>query len=206
MATNSILGRESLDLGPANVYVKKRFDNSIERDWESDSDYVFLGKSEMTMIRVITTKTDLVASQDGTRPSDKVVTAQQVQVQVNMGQPTLERLQDIQQGMRYELDTSGDIEQFKIVDVLGERDSDANVELWVKVVKINAGVESTDELDTIYCKAAPATDQVELTYDAATQRFYAVTMEAYKNESGSYAVSFVENGATKYAYAWSAVA
>lgn len=204
MATNSFLGNDYLQLGPANVYVKKRFVNSVETDWASASDWVALGDSESTTMRQIVSKTDLTASQRGTRPADKVVTAQQVQFETSLGKAYLERLESIQQGLRLERNTAGEVTQWKIVKVLGERDSANNVELWVKVVEFDAGAESTDPLKTTYAKVAPSSDQVELVYDAASQRFYNVMFEAYENDEGSYTVSYVEDGVTRYAYCWSA--
>jgi hypothetical protein len=204
MATNSILGNNFLTLGPANMYYKKRFDSDgNETDWESDSDYVFAGKTESATLRLIMTKTDLMASQDGTRPSDKTVTAQQAQLETSLGQSTLERLEFTQQGLRVERNSAGDVTRFLYVDVLGERDSDTNVELWVKFVEIERGAESTNPLKTTYMKAAPQTEQTELVFDAATQRFYGLMFEAYKHDAGDYVVTFQEDGVDKYPYYWS---
>lgn len=203
MATNSLLGSEYLNLGPANLYVKPRFVNEVETDWADESDWIFLGKTESSTMRVITGKTDLTASQDGTRPADKVVTAQQVQFETNLGQAYLERLEYIQQGLRIEKDSSGDVTRWMIVKVLGERDSDAAVEFWVKLIEFDRGAESTDPLKTVYAKCAPMTDQVELAFDASTQRFYGVMFESYENNEGDYTVSFTEDGVERFAYCWS---
>jgi len=202
---NSILGRDTLSLGPANLYVKKRFVAGVETDWESATGWTYLGLTESAVFRSSTTKTDLSASQRGTRAADKAVSAQNVQIEVGLGQPTLERLEIIQQGLKLERDPgTGEITQWKIVSVLGERDSDAAVEMWLKFVEIDRGSEMPGKTHTVYAKASPATESVELTFDAAAQRFFSVMFEAYLNDSGLYPVSFVSGSVTQYAYAWSA--
>lgn len=198
MITASILGRNQLDLGPANVYIKSLVVDSVATDWADDTDWIDLGYTESLTMRMLTTKADLMASQVGTRPADKVITGQQVQIETSLGKAYLERLENIQQGLQLVKETDGTVTQWKFVKKLGQRDSD--VFFWVKVVKFNAGAESTDPLDTAYAKASPASDTVELTFDAATQRFYAVMFEAYENDEGPYAV-VGENGEP--AYSWS---
>jgi len=197
MITASILGKESLELGPANIYVKPLIVSSVATDWADVSDWIYLGETESSTLRLITSKTDLNSSQKGTRPADKVVTGQQAQIETNLGQAYLERLEEIQQGL-YLKKTGETVEQWQFTKRLGEQDSD--VLFWVKMVKINAGIESTNLLDIAYMKAAPMTEQAELTFDAATQRFYGLLLEAYENDTGAYAVS---DDSGRPAYAWS---
>jgi len=46
---NSILGRDTLSLGPANLYVKKRFVTGVETDWESTG-WTYLGINRVRCI------------------------------------------------------------------------------------------------------------------------------------------------------------
>lgn len=197
--TASLLGSPQLDLGPANIYLKQRFINSVETDWDSDSDYLSAGKTESTTLRLITGKTELKSSQGGERPDDKVVTSQQCQVEAALGQATLERLALFQQGIELIKNSAGDIVRWMFTKKLGQRDSDN--QFWVKVIKINAGVESTDPLEISYMRASPSTDSVDIVFDSATQRFFGTIMEAYENVDGDYPVISPDTGAA--AYIWS---
>ena len=87
--TASFLGTPDLELGPCNIYVKQ----PITLDWDDESGWTDLGLVENILWRRIASKTDLVAAQRGTRPADKVITAQQVQIEANLGQAFLERLE-----------------------------------------------------------------------------------------------------------------
>ncbi len=195
--TASILGRNSLDLGPANLSVKALFIASVETNWADESDWIDMGLTESSTLRLITSKTDLNASQEGTRPADKVVTAQQVQIETNLGEPFLERLELVQQGLVVEKDTPGVVEQWMIVKRLGQRDSD--VEFWARLIKVEDGVQSTDINNIVYIRAAAMNDNVELVFDAASQRFYGVLFEAYLNDKGSFSVAAADGA---FAYAW----
>lgn len=196
--TNSILGRRQLDLGPSNVYVKPLFISSVETDWADNSDWIDLGFVESLTQRFINTKTDLNASQEGTRPADKVITGQQAQIETNLGQPFLERLELIQQGLTLIKDSAGLITQWQFGKRLGERDSDTF--FWVRAIKIERGIESVDLLDRSFMKAAAMSDTVELVFDAATQRFYGVLFESYLNDTGAFSVVDTEG---RFAYNWS---
>jgi len=187
MATNSILGQTRLDLGPANIYIKPVLEGTVETDWNDVSDWVDLGYTESSTFKTMITKTDLTASQVGTRPADKVVTGSQAQIETSLGQSYLERLENVMQGLELTRNTAGDITQAKFVSRLGQRDS--SVLFWVKFVRFNDGAESVNPLEIVYMKAAPASDSIDLTFDASTQRFFGVMLEAYANNEGTYSVS-----------------
>ena len=195
--TASFLGTPDLELGAANVYVK----SPISLDWDDESGWVDLGLVENILWRRIASKTDLLAAQGGTRPSDKVITEQRVQIEAGLGQAFLERLVLVVQDLK--LEKTGDVvNQWMIVNKLGERDSQAR--FWLRVIKINAGIESADPLDRAYSLVSPMSETVELTYDAATQRFFGLLFEAYLNDDS--ASNFpVSHSDGEFAFAWSRV-
>lgn len=196
---NSILGKDDMVLGPGNLYIKPFTIDGNPTDWKDESDWIEMGLTESTIFRILTTKADLLASQKGTRPANKVITAQQTQIEAGLGEATLERLEQVQQGLSITRDTAGEMTSWKIVNVLGQRDSDKY--FWVKFVELDGGVESVLPFDTLYAKAAPSIESAELTFDAATQRFYTVMFETYLNDTGPGAVKDDKN---RFAYVWSA--
>ena len=170
MATNSILGSEILgrNLGPCNIYF----------DIESGGANIYMGKTDATTIRKTTEKTDLVTSQDGAGRADAVITTETWEVEFGMAQATLERLAAIDESI--DLVMSGpNIVGAHFSSVIGNGDLDNAKKM--KIVRIKDGEDSADPLDTITFYKARITPSVELTFDAATQRFSSTMAFIYKS-------------------------
>jgi hypothetical protein len=193
MSTGSIFGKNYLQMGPSNIYIKPIALGS----WDIDTNWIALGLTESVIFRSITSKGDLKASQKGDRPYDKVIISQQCQVEAGLGQASLETLEYVGQGISLIKDSNNVITQAMIVNKLGSRDRE-NL-FWVKIVELDGNVESTDPLDSVYMLAAPSSDTVELTFDATTQRFWGTMFEAYENEDDA---TLVVDDDGNSAYVW----
>ena len=183
-------------MGPSNIYIKPIASGS----WNLNTLWLSLGLTESVIFRTITTKGDLKASQKGDRPYDKVIIAQQCQIEAGLGQAALEILEDVAQGVSLIRNTANAITQAMIVNKLGARDRE-NL-FWVKIVELDGNVESTNPLDEVYMLASPSSETVELTFDATTQRFWGTMFEAYENED---LATRVVDGDGNVAYAWTGV-
>lgn len=193
--TGSIFGKNKGSIGPANLYIKLVSDGA----WDDNTGWVSLGKTESSTLRDIVSKAEIRFSQDGDRPADRVIIAQQVQIETALGKPYLERLENIKRGLYLKKNTAGAITQAMLTDRLGERDSDNLV--WVKMVEIVDGIESTDPLDTIYIKSAANMDTTELQFDVSTQRYHGLLFDSYKNDD---TVVGVFDSSNRPAYCWTA--
>lgn len=172
MGTDSILGREVMTLGPANA----------EWSTESGGDNIDLGGFDSLRIGMVIGKTGLREAQSGDQDADKVVTSQIYTVSMGLSRATLERL-ELVEGIELERDTLGNIIKFSGVHVVGRRDSSAWKQLTV--YEIIDGIPATEEDDPLHVldffRAAPMNDSVELSYDAATQRYFPFVFNVYRD-------------------------
>ncbi len=175
--SDTFLGRSVLELGPCRVEVKPKV-----IDWDDESGWISVGNTDQTTWRRIANKADLVASQTGTRPDNKVIVGQQGQLEFGMGQATAERLELVVQDIKLEK-TGPVVNQLMVVNKLGE--DDRSILFWVRATKIFGGILSVDPLDQIFALAAPMSETIEEVFDAATQRFVPVLLEAYFNDAES---------------------
>ena len=168
---NSILGSEILgqNLGPCNVYFAI----------ETGGSNTYMGKTDSTVIRKTTEKTDLVTSQDGAGRADAVITTETWEVEFGLAQATLDKLAEIDEPI--DLNLSGpDIIGAHFASVIGNGDLE-NAHT-MKIVRIRNGLDSTNPLDTLILWKARITSSFELTYDASTQRFLGTMAYCYKDE------------------------
>jgi len=174
MDTDSILGREVMTLGPSNAYYDTAT-GGINKD---------LGGFDSLRIGMQIGKTGLRKAQGGDQDSDKVVTSQIYTVAMGLAEASLERL-ELVEGIELERDTLGNIIQVSAVNVLGRRDSSGWKQLTVK--EIIDGLEATEENDPLHILdfflSAPMNDSIELTYDAASQRYFPFVFNVYLDKT-----------------------
>lgn len=171
MGTASLFGSDQLELGPCNLYF----------DTETGGEDLDLGGFDQVTVSLQTQKVELREAQAGDRPADRAISAQVVQITCGLSRANVERLEQVQQGFTVERDTADVVTRIHFSDKVGQRDSDIVKQLTAK--KIDAGVETTDPLEIIdFWLVAPMTESVELVFDAASQRYYAVMFECYKSD------------------------
>ncbi len=167
--TRTLLGGPQLALGPCSIF------------WDSatggaDSD---LGGFESLILRYSNEKTDLIEAQGGTGAQDKVVTAVVCQIELGLSRATAERLADVVQGIKIEKDSAGNVIRLTAASLIGQRDSD----IWKQLTVYDwvSGKQSTDPLDIFDFWLGAPMGNLELTFDAATQRFAGTLFECYKS-------------------------
>ena len=166
-------GRKNFSMGPANVYTKLVSAGS----WQDESGFTTVGRTESTILRNILEFGDLVSSQTGTVAYDNQITGDGAEIECNLAEATLERLEELTFDVKLIRDSAGDIVQALRSSQIGKRISDKL--LWVKVVRIDGGADSTDPFDTAYFLGAPKQESVELSFTAADQRFYNMMFKCY---------------------------
>lgn len=170
--TQSAFGSQNFAFGPGKLY------------WDSATggENIDLGGTDQIKITMSVKKIELKESQAGDRPADRAVSAQVYQISCGLARATVERLGAIVQGFHVEEDTAGEPKRIWGSDVMAQRDSDIVKQLTF--IAIRNGEESTDPLDIIdFWRVAPMTESTELVFDAATQRYYGVMFECYKDDS-----------------------
>jgi hypothetical protein len=178
---NSLLGKLVPDLGPANVYTES--DESGEAD-------LLLTPCDSVKITHGTDQADLMEADNGTQPVDSVVTGHNILIAFGMSRATLIKLEAVQKGLNLRRDTAGNIVGLEFASAIGLRDS--SVAKRLTVVEVEGGVEQRKVPGRVlhFVFAAPRTDAVELTFDAASQRYWATTFRAYRHPTAT-----GENGA-----------
>lgn len=170
--TQHAFGSSLLEFGPCNLYW----------DTETGGANLDLGGFDAVKVTMGVKKIELKEAQAGDRAADRAVSSQTVQISCGLSRATAERLSEIFQGFHTEENTAGEITRIWLSDRMAQRDSDILKQLTLKVIR--DGVESIDPLDIIdFWKVAPMTESVELTYDAASQRYFGVVFECYKDET-----------------------
>lgn len=169
--TQHAFGSSELEFGPCNLY------------WDTATGGVNLDLGGFDSVKVTmgTKKIELKEAQAGDRPADRAVSSQTVQITCGLSRATAERLAEVFQGFHTEEDTAGNITRIWLSDRMAQRDSSIVKQMTLKVIR--EGAESTEELDIVdFWKVAPMTESVELVFDAASQRFFGVVFECYKDD------------------------
>ena len=137
-----------------------------------------LGGTTKASFKYGLTKAELKESQAGDTAADRAVTGYNASIEVELTRATVARLESTTQGIQVVRDSSsGLIKGFGFGLPIGQTDLEIAQQLQLTLYK--NGAISTDPLDVItFLKVAPMTD-AELTYDAAGQRVYKVTFNAY---------------------------
>lgn len=169
---DSVFGSDRFAFGPGKLYW----------DTATGGKNVNLGGTDSIKITMQVKKIELKESQAGDRPADRAVSAQIYQIACGLSRATIERLEQIVQGLHVEKDASSHPVRIWGSDVMAQRDSSLVKQLTF--VEIVDGIESIDPFRTIdFWKVAPMTESTELVFDASTQRYYGVVFECYKDES-----------------------
>jgi hypothetical protein len=169
--TSTFFGGAQLALGPASV------------DWDTASGgaSLSLGTFASVIVRDTTEYTDLVESQQGTGAADKAETAHTVQVEVSMARPTAERLAAVFPGITIETNSAGAVTRMVGSKRIGQRHSD----IWkqMTVTEWVSGAVSVAPLRIVDFWYAAPMGNLEITFDAATQRFVGNVFECYKSDT-----------------------
>lgn len=168
--TASLWGKPELSFGPAQIF------------WDSASGGINMdmGGVDSLVVTKSITKIGLREAQAGDRDADRAVSAQQYDIVFGMSRATIERNEQVVQGFEVEKDSGGNPTRIYGVDLVGQRDSSIAKQLTVH--EIVDGVLSTNPLEIIdFPVTAPNIESNELTFDAATQRFYTVAFLVYKH-------------------------
>lgn len=178
MATTTWLaGSTELSLGPGNLYIAPT--NTAETDWDTAT-YTALGGCSSAVLRDISAWTELKEAQLGDGYADKVLTADNSEIEYAMTRPYVERMEDIINGFYVNYKTDGvTVEQVSRHRKIGKRLSAAKMWFLFKAFDAN-GNESTNKLEWRYWLASPYQETVELTFDATTQRTYPVMAAAFE--------------------------
>lgn len=169
--TQHAFGSSNLEFGPCNLYF----------DTETGGENLDLGGFDSVKVSMSTKKIELKEAQAGDRPADRAVSSQVVQITCGLSRATAERLAEVFQGFHLETNSADEVTRIWLSDRMAQRDSDIVKQMTLKVIR--DGAESTDPLDIIdFWKVAPMTESVELTFDAATQRYFGVVFECYKDD------------------------
>ncbi len=167
---DSLFGKAELSFGPCNLY------------WDTASGGVDLnlgGVDQLTVTKSVT-KLELREAQAGDRPADRAVTAQIYQISCGLSRATVERLEQVVQGFEVQRDSNTDIVRLYLSDVVGQRDSSIWKQMTLK--EIVDGLESTNPFEIWdFWRAAPMSDNVELVFDASSQRYYGILFECYRS-------------------------
>jgi len=168
--TSTFFGGANLALGPASV------------DWDTASggEDLDLGTFQSVIVRDSTEFTDLVESQQGTGAADKVETAHTCQVELSFARPTAERMAAVFPDIVIETNTAGAVTRMSGSKRIGQRHSD----VWkqMTVTEWVSGAKSVLPLRIVDFWYAAAVPNIEITYDAASQRFVGAVFECYKND------------------------
>lgn len=171
-ANNSFWGKPELSFGPAQAF------------WDSDSGGVNLdlGGVDSIVVTKSITKIGLREAQAGDRDADRAISAQQFDIVLGMSRATIDRNELVVQGFEVERDSGGEPIRLYGVDLVGQLDSSVAKQLTIHEI-IEGGL-STDAREIIdFLKVAPNIESNELTFDAATQRFYSVAFLVYKHDT-----------------------
>lgn len=171
MATASLIGRETFDLGPCSVAV----------DTASGGANLDLGDSESVTVSIETEKAEMKGAKYGTAPANRTVTGQKVMIKMIMAQATLERLAQTLQGFRLNTNTAGTILGFSYGSAIGE--DDLSIAKQMTLTRWKEGADSSDTFDAIDFWLAAASGTAELLYDASTQRNVALEFMCYLSEN-----------------------
>lgn len=167
--TGSLLGKEALSLGPAQLF------------WDSDTlgANIDLGCVDATVLRWQIQKTGLVCAQAGSEPDDMAVTGTICEVEMGMAEATVERIKETIQGIST-LEVGGATKRIFGASVVGQRDR--AIAKQMTLIELIDGVLSTNPLEIFDFFVTAPTANAEWTFDAATQRFVAHLFKVYQSK------------------------
>lgn len=172
--TGWIAGNSELSLGPGNLYIADT--NSAVDDWATAT-FTALGGCSSATLRDISGWTELKEAQQGDGYADKVLTADNSELEYAMTRPYIERMEDIIQGI-YVRKTGATVNQISRHRKIGKRLSASKMWFLFKAFD-STGVESTNKLEWRYWLASPYQETVELLFDATSQRTYPIMAAAF---------------------------
>jgi len=175
--TNWAFGNTELSLGPGVIAIAPT--NSAEDDWASAT-YVDLGGFSSLTVRDAIGWTDLKEAQKGDGWADKVLTADNSEIECALTRPYVERMEDLIPGLFVDYASNGTtVQQISRHRRIGKRLSAGKVWVRFKANDVD-GVVSTNVLEWIYMLAAPSMETIEQVFDATTQRTYPVMFGAFE--------------------------
>lgn len=172
--TGWIAGNSELSLGPGNLYIADT--NSAVDDWATAT-FLALGGCSSATLRDVSGWTELKEAQQGDGYADKVLTADNSELEYAMTRPYVERMEDLIQGL-YVRKTGSVVNQVSRHRKIGKRLSASKMWFLFKAFDAN-GVESTNKLEWRYWLASPYQETVELLFDATSQRTYPIMAAAF---------------------------
>lgn len=169
-------GSDKLSLGPGQILISTQINTAYNLATFTD-----LGGTDSIEFTPSIKKVGLKYSQAGDRDADKVVTAQDAMIKFGLAFGFSERLKSVVQGFQTVTDSSGYVTQIKNEKRLSERDSE--ILMWILFKEYAGGKPSTNPRRWLYFKGAPSADSFPLKYDATSQRFVTIQIEAYEESS-----------------------
>lgn len=178
--TNWVFGNTELSLGPGVIAIAQP--NTAQDDWDSAS-YNDLGGFSSATLRDALGWTELKEAQKGDGWADKVLTADNSELECALTRPYVERMEDIIPGLYVDYASNGTtVQQVSRHRRIGKRLSASK--LWVRFKANDAnGIVSTNPLEHYYTLAAPSMESIEQVFDAATQRTYPIMFGAFECEA-----------------------
>lgn len=172
MSTNSLFGlANGQNVGPALFYLGT---TSGEIDTAK-----YQGHTESTTVSWEIEKVDIVHSQTGTAPVNKVQTGVPMSITCVFTQPTLERLNTWMDNIVLQY-TSGEVSSVAMTQKIGQADSEIEAEATL-VIQNTAGIDAEFQ-KVIFPKVAPK-GSAELVYNAGDVRKYSVEFSVYPDET-----------------------
>lgn len=178
--TTSVFGGK-LELGPMNLYINAFLPSGFTL--EPTGDELFLRGNGSVDIFMEIEKAELHTAQGGTKALDRVITGVEARVETTCRETNLELLGEIMQGFNLS-PISGTPAGFVFVKNIGEQDSD--IATTMRGTIIEAGVESTDALDSVYLLAVAPQGSVQYTYNSSDQREAKFVFNAYPSDDVLY--------------------
>lgn len=142
---------------------------------------VWLGQTQNVVMSDAQQFSPITFIQQGQSPVNNVETGYEASVQVDLGEGSVERLTQIFEHIRASRDAlTAAVEGYYRKITIGQAHSD----YWQRltIVKIKGGVDSTDPLEKVtFLRCAPMSN-MNVTYDATSQRVVQATFQLYKSD------------------------
>lgn len=142
---------------------------------------VWLGQTQNVVMSDAQQFSPITFIQQGQSPVNNVETGYEASVQVDLGEGSVERLTQIFEHIRASRDAlTAAVEGYYRKITIGQAHSD----YWQRltIVKIKGGVDSTDPLEKVtFLRCAPMSN-MNVTYDATSQRILQATFQLYKSD------------------------
>lgn len=177
MAETSSMFGGPLTLGPVNAYINAVLPGT---DFpQVPEEELFLRANGKVDLFMEIEKAELTSAQGGTKALDRVVTGVEARIEITLRETNLELLDQVLQGFDL-TPNSGVPNGFVFTKNIGEQDSE--IATTMKLVRLRAGAESTDPLDTVYMPLVAPQGMVQFSYDSATQREAKITFYIYPSD------------------------